>query len=55
MLNVMYAECHKQAINAERHRAECYYAKCCCAECRGAVSGHNKICHFFYFVAKIVT
>ncbi len=46
MLNVIDAECHKQALYAECHYseyryseccyAECRYAECCYAECRGA-------------------
>jgi hypothetical protein len=32
MLNVTYAECHIQALDAECHYADCHYA-----ECRGAL------------------
>ncbi len=36
MLSVLYAECHKQALNAVCDYAECHYAECHYAECRGA-------------------
>jgi hypothetical protein len=40
MLNDIYAECHKLALNAEGRYAECRvaqcrYAECYFAECRG--------------------
>ncbi len=44
MLNVIFTECHKWALYAERRYAECRYAECCYAECcyaecRGACTG----------------
>ena len=36
MLNVIYAECLKDAIYAQCHFAECRYAECRYAECRYA-------------------
>jgi hypothetical protein len=34
MRNVIYAECHKQALYAECRYAECRYAECRYAECQ---------------------
>jgi len=34
MLNVIPTECHKQALYAEWHDAECRYAECHYAKCR---------------------
>ncbi len=36
MLSVIYAECHKQAHDAECYNAEFRYAECRYAECRSA-------------------
>jgi len=36
MLSVVYAECHRLALYAEFHHAECCYAECRHAECGGA-------------------
>jgi hypothetical protein len=36
MLNIIFVECHKQALYAECHYAECRYAECHYTECRGA-------------------
>ncbi len=36
MPSVVYTECHKLALYAECHCAECRYAECHYAECRGA-------------------
>ena len=43
MPSVMYNECHKLALYAERryaecHYAQCHYARCHYAECLGALS-----------------
>jgi hypothetical protein len=38
MLNVNYAECHKQAHCAECHFDECRYAECRYAQCRGTLN-----------------
>ncbi len=38
MLNVINAECRKQALHTECRYAECHYAVCLYAECRGANS-----------------
>ncbi len=38
MLSVNYAECCKQAHNAEYRYAECRYAERRYAECRGAIN-----------------
>ena len=38
MLNDIYAECHKLALNAEGRYAEGRVAQCRYAECRGSVS-----------------
>jgi hypothetical protein len=37
MLNVIYAECYKQAHYAECRYAECHYAECRKAERHGAL------------------
>ena len=34
MLSVIYAECRKIRLYAERHYSECRYAGCLIAECR---------------------
>jgi hypothetical protein len=49
MLNVIYAECHKQTHNAERRYAECHYAECHYAECRYAE------CHYAECRGAVVT
>jgi hypothetical protein len=36
MLNVIYAECHIQALYANCHFADCRYAECHYDECYGA-------------------
>ncbi len=41
MLTVMYSECHKLALYAECHNAECRYAMCHYAECHVAISPTN--------------
>jgi hypothetical protein len=37
MRNIIYVECHKQALYAECQYAECRYAECHYTECRGAL------------------
>ncbi len=51
MLSVIYAECRKQA-----HDAECHYAECRYAECRGAVNRiyNNCTCvNFLWYLSRL--
>jgi hypothetical protein len=53
MLNVNYAECHKQANYAECLCAECRYAECRYAECRGALYQHRSYLVDFRYVQML--
>ena len=37
MQSVIYADCHKQALNAQWHYAECIYVQSHYAECCGSI------------------